>query len=139
VLHHFTHYFNRQLKWAVDLHAVAGLPGFNWDAVVRRIRSWGAGATCGMALVHMRKMFPEWIPASAISKLGVAAWRRLLLLPLRSSHPLDLFRNTQRRWVQLYIAAVLLEHPTRIGSWLSHRTLRDRRQGSNPLDQGDSS
>jgi len=135
VLHHFTHYFNRQLKWAVDIHAVAGSENFDWDIVVQRIRSWGATAACGMALVHLRKMFPEWIPAGAIAGLRVAGWRRLLLRPLSSSHPLDLFRNTQRRWIQLYIAAVLLEQPTRIIHWLAHRALRDRRPGSNPLDR----
>ena len=139
VLHHFTHYFDRRLKWAVDLHAVAGSRNFDWSVVVQRIRSWGASATCGMALVHLHKMFPEWIPASAIASLRVAGWRRLLLWPLRSSHPLDLFRHTRRRWVQLYIAAVLLEQPTLLARWLAHRALRDRRPGANPLDDAGSS
>ncbi len=139
VLHHFTHYFDRRLKWAVDLHAVAGSRDFDWSVVVQRIRSWGATAACGMALVHLQKMFPEWIPASATSGLRVAGWRRLLLRPLRSAHPLDLFRHTRRRWAQLYIAAVLLEQPTRMAGWLAHRALRDRRPGANPLDDAGSS
>jgi hypothetical protein len=134
LLHHFTHYFDRRLKWAVDLGIVAGSPGFDWSVVVERIRSWDAVASSGVALMHLHKMVPEWIPDQALRGIHVSAWRRALLAPLRSGHPLDMFRDTRRRWVQLYIAAVLLEDPLLMPRWLLHRLTRDRQEGSNPLD-----
>ncbi|HKQ59952.1 MAG TPA: nucleotidyltransferase family protein, partial [Candidatus Polarisedimenticolaceae bacterium] len=53
LLHHFTHYFDRRLKWLLDLVALAGQPGFDWERVVGRAREWGAAAACGFALVHL--------------------------------------------------------------------------------------
>jgi hypothetical protein len=134
LLHHFTHYFDRRLKWAVDLEVVARSPGFDWAVVVDRVRAWRATAAAGMALVHLHKMVPEWIPQVALNGLPVAAWRRALTWPLRSRHPLDLFRNTRRRWVQLVIAAALLENPLLMPRWLVHRATRDRQASVNPLD-----
>lgn len=135
LLHHFTHYFDRRLKWAIDLEAICRQPRFDWIVVVERIRSWGATAAAGASLLHLHKMVPEWIPDRALSGLRVAAWRRALLRPLRSAHPLDLLRDTRRRWVQLYVAAVLLENPFLMPRWLAHRATRDRREGDHPLDQ----
>ena len=134
LVHHFTHYFDRRLKWAVDMEAITREPGFAWSTVVERVRGWGATAAVGMSLVHLHKLFPEWIPATALTGLPVAAWRKLLTRPLLSAHPLELFRDTRRRWVQLYLATVLLEKPSMVPGWLLHRATRDRRAGSNPLD-----
>jgi hypothetical protein len=135
LLHHFTHYFDRRLKWAIDLAAVSRHPRFDWAVVVDRIRSWGATAAAGASLLHLHKMVPEWIPDQALAGLPVAAWRRALLRPLRSTHPLDLLRDTRRRWVQLYVAAVLLENPLLMPRWLTHRATRDLRGSDNPLDE----
>ena len=85
--------------------------------------------------MHLRKMFPSWIPNSAIDGLAVAGWRKLATWPLRSGHPLDLFRYTRRRPVQLYLAAVLMENPSMLGRWIGHRAVRDDRPGDNPLDR----
>lgn len=134
LLHHLTHYFDRRLKWAVDLRMIAGAPGFRWETVGRRIRAWNAVAACGMALVHLRKMVPDWIPAEALAELPVAGWRRLVTWPLRSSHPLELFRQTRRRSVRLVLAAVLLDNPGLLPRWLMHRAVRDRRPGRHPLE-----
>jgi hypothetical protein len=134
LLHHFTHYFDRRLKWAIDLEMISRDPRFDWAVVVERTRSWGATAVVGASLLHLHKMFPEWIPDRALAGLRVTAWRRALLGPLRSTHPLDLLRDTRRRWVQLYVAAVLLENPFLMPRWLAHRATRDRREGVNPLD-----
>lgn len=134
LLHHFTHYFDRRVKWAVDLNLLARAEGFEWERVVSRIREWGATAACGMSLQHLKKLFPGWIPDSMLRALPVAAWRRLLALPLRSPHPLDLYRATRRRPVQLYLAAVALERPSLMPRWLAHRALRDRHPTDHPLD-----
>lgn len=134
LLHHFTHYFDRRLKWAVDLRRVSGAPGFRWDAVTERIRAWGATAVSGMSLLHLARTVPDWIPPELLRALPVAAWRRLATWPLRSSHPLELFRGTRARSVQLYLAAVLLESPAQLPGWVLHRRLRDHRPGANPLD-----
>jgi len=134
LLHHFTHYFYRRTKWALDLEAVARDARFDWSVVVDRVRDWGATAAVGMSLRHLRKLFPEWIPRSVVEALPVAGWRSLLSWPLRSTHPLDLFRDTRRRWVQLYLAALLLERPSMLPRWLTHRVTRSARSGTNPLD-----
>jgi hypothetical protein len=134
LLHHFTHYFDRRLKWAIDIENLARAPGFDWSRVVERIREWEATVVAGMSLVHLHKLFPAWIPADAVAALRVARWRRLLCAPLRSGHPLDLFRATRRRWVQLYLATVLMEHPGAVPGWLLHRATRERRAGTHPLD-----
>jgi hypothetical protein len=134
LLHHFTHYFDRRLKWAIDMRRIARLPGFSWNGVARRLRDWGATAASGMSLVHLHRTVPEWISDEALAALRPAAWRRALLWPLRSTHPLDLYRGTRRRWVQLYIATVLLEDPSLMPRWLAHRATRDRRDSANPLD-----
>jgi hypothetical protein len=134
LLHHFTHYFDRGLKWAVDLKALAATPGFDWGGVVERLREWGATVASGMAVLHLRKCFPGWFPERLERDLPVSAWRRIATLPLRSRHPLDLFRGTRRRWVQLYLAAVLLERPGQLPGWLLHRRTRGSTVGENPLD-----
>jgi len=139
LLHHFTHYFDRQSKWAVDLHALTRDPGFAWDEVATRVREWDATIVCGFALLHLKKLVPDWIPDRILELLPVPGWRRALTSPLLSSHPLELYRNTRSRRVQLYLAAVMLERPTRLPGWLVHRALRDRTGGANPLEgvQGD--
>lgn len=136
LLHHFTHYFDRRLKWAVDLQAIARQPGFRWETVAGRIRSWGAVAVSAMSLRHLQKTVPDWIPGEILARLPVAGWRRLATRPLLSDHPLDLFRGTRNRTVQLYLAAVLLERPTLLPRWMFHRAVRERRPGTHPLDNG---
>jgi hypothetical protein len=136
LLHHFTHYFDRRLKWAVDMRAISEQPGFDWAAVAKRIRSWGATAVSAMSLEHLARSVPDWVPREIRDLLPVDGWRRLATRPLRSTHPLDLFRGTRNRKVQYYLAAVLLERPATLPGWIYHRMVRDRRAGSNPLDDG---
>jgi hypothetical protein len=134
LVHHLSHYFDRRLKWVVDLEHIAAVPGFSWEAVVDRVRSWGAVVASGISLRHMRKLVPDLIPSHAIRALPVAGWRRALARPLRSDHPLELYRGTRRRRVQLYLAALFLERPSMLPRWMVHRSVRDRRAGTNPLD-----
>jgi len=58
-----------------------------------------------------------------------------MLAPISSSHPLDQFRGTRNRWVQLYIATALIERPSFLPQWLGHRATRDSHAGQNPLDR----
>jgi len=134
LLHHFTHYFDRRLKWLVDLQRISALPSFRWSTVVERIRAWGATAASGFSLLHLHRLAPELIPAEPLRGLHVPAWRRALALPLRSRHPLELYRGTRRRAVQLYLAALMLERPHRLPAWLLHRRRREESPGDNPLD-----
>jgi hypothetical protein len=136
LLHHFTHYFDRRLKWAVDLQRIAAAPDFRWAVVAERIRSWGATAVSGMSLLHLSKTMPDCIPGEILELLPVDGWRRLATWPLRSGHPLELFRGARNRGVQLYLAAVLLEQPSQLPGWIRHRRERDLRPGGNPLDNG---
>ena len=127
LLHHLQHYFDRRLKWALDLGHIVRQPGFRWESVASRLDSWGGRAPAGMALLHLQKLFPDLISPQATRVLPTARWRRLATYPLLSSHPLDLFRWTRRRWVQLYLAATLLERPSALPGYLMHRAVRDRR------------
>ncbi len=133
LLHHFTHYFDRRLKWSIDLRPIVAGPDFDWARVAQVVRAWGAGAAVGMSVLHLHKLFPGLITADVRRRLPVAAWRRLLTLPLRSAHPLDLFRGTRRRRVQLYLAAVMLENPLDLPGWLRHRKQRGARPELDPL------
>jgi hypothetical protein len=137
LLHHFTHYFDRRLKWLVDLQRICALPGFHWSGVVERTRAWGATTVSGASLLHLHRLCPDLIPEEPLRGLPLACWRRVLALPLRSRHPQELYRGTRKRAVQLYLAALLLEEPHRLPAWLLHRRRRDRRRSDNPLDRPD--
>lgn len=120
LLHHVQHYFDRRLKWALDLRSLSKAPGFAWNAVAARARAWGGLAAASMALEHLTRLFPGAFPS-----WPVAAWRRAATLPLRSRHPLDLYRGTRRRWVQLWIASAALENPRDLLGYARHRSTRD--------------
>jgi hypothetical protein len=137
LIHHFSHYFDRRLKWLVDLRRLAGAGKPDWEAVAARVRSWNGSAAAAVSMRHLAKLDADLFPSRALDALPLAAWRRLLTAPLASAHPLELFRGTAGRLVQLYLAAVMLEHPAELPGWLLHRVLRDRQRGSNPLDPGE--
>lgn len=134
LIHHFSHYLGRGLKGLVDLRQLIATPGFSWARVAGRIRDWNGGAAAGVSLLHIRKLWPELVPDEALRLLPVGLWRRALLWPLRSSHPLELYRHTANRRVQLLLASVMLERLAELPSWLLHRARRDATPGSNPLD-----
>jgi hypothetical protein len=130
LLHHVQHYFDRRLKWVVEIGMLAGAPGFSWTRVAERLDAWGGRAAAGLALAHVRKLFPRLLPLSAYAALPAAGWRLAVTLPLRATHPLDFFRGTRRRAVQLAIAAVALERPWDLPAYLRHRATRDARAES---------
>ena len=99
---------------------------------VERAREWGGSAAAGMAVAHLRRLFPGLVPDEVAARLPVVPWRRALTLPLRSSHPLDYFRGTRRRGVQLWLAAAVLERPADLPGYLLHRSTRDRREADGP-------
>lgn len=127
LLHHVQHYFDRRLKWTVEIGRIAAAPGFSWATVRERLSAWGGLGAAGLALVHVRKIFPGLLPDAAFEAIPAAAWREVLTLPLRSTHPLDLYRGTRRRGIQLWIAAAALEHPLDLAGYLRHRATRDER------------
>ena len=47
LLHHVQHYFDRRLKWALDLRRIVGEPGFRWSTVAERLRQWGGRGAAG--------------------------------------------------------------------------------------------
>jgi hypothetical protein len=134
LIHHLSHYFDRRLKWLVDLQRITMQPGFLWSRVFERIREWDARAAAAVSLLHLHRLDPNCIPERVLRGLPLARWRRALTAPLRSSHPLELFRGTRSRAGQLYVAAVMLERPWRLPGWLLHRLVRDRRTADHPLD-----
>lgn len=132
LLHHLQHYFDRRLKWALDLVRIASGPEFRWDEVARRVETWGGRAAAGLSLLHLRKTVPAAAPREALRAVPVSLWRRLVTLPLRTTHPLDLFRETRRRSVQLWLAAAALERPSELPAYLRHRATRDRSEDAGP-------
>jgi hypothetical protein len=137
LLHHLAHYFDTRLKWLMDMQRLTSNPGFDWSLVVERIRRWGASVACGAALRHLHRLDPRLIPGDVRRALPLPLSRRPFVAPLNSSHPLELWRGTRRRGVQLYLAAVLLERWSDLPGWLLHRSRRDEQQGDNPLDTHD--
>jgi len=126
LLHHVQHYFDRRLKWVIEVGLLARAPGFSWPRVADRLETWGGRAAAGLALAHVRKLFPELLPAEAYAALPVARWRLVATGPLRATHPLDFYRGTRRRTVQLAIAAAALERPWDLPGYVRHRAVRDR-------------
>jgi hypothetical protein len=135
LIHHFSHYFDRRLKWLVDLQGLEEQRAIDWGTVAERVGDWGGAAAAGISLAHLRKLSPELIPGQALGALPVAAWRRALVWPLHSGHPLEFFKGTRSRRIQLYLAAVMLENPGQLPGWLRHRARRDQRPSDNPLDR----
>jgi hypothetical protein len=129
LLHHVQHYFDRRLKWALDLRRIASEPGFDWRIVAERLASWGGSAAGGMALRHIARLLPGAVSPAAARLVPASVVRLVLTAPLRSSHPLDWFAGTRRRGVQLLIAAALYEHPLRLPSYILHRKTRDLSPG----------
>jgi hypothetical protein len=127
LIHHLQHYFDRRLKWVLEIGMLASEPGFSWPLVRERARAWGGRGAAALALVHVRKLFPALLPEAAYAALPADTWRLAATLPLRSAHPLDLFRGTRRRFVQLWIAAAALERPSELIGYLHHRATRDAR------------
>jgi hypothetical protein len=127
------HYFDRRLKWALDLRSFAAEPGFRWAGVAERLEAWGGRGAGGLALAHLGRLFPDLGAPEARRALPAAAWRRAVLLPLRTSHPIDLYRGTRRRFVQLWLAAAALERPLDLPGYLRHRARRDRHEGGPAL------
>jgi hypothetical protein len=126
LVHHVQHYFDRRLKWTLDLRHRSRQQELSWNTVAERLGAWGGSGAASLALLHVRKLFPDLVPDRAIAAIPAAAWRRALAWPLRSSHPLDLYRGTRARAVQLYLAAIALERPSHLPAYLIHRTTRDR-------------
>src|SRR5207247_167262 len=59
LVHHVQHYFDRRLKWALDLLRISAREGFDWAQVAERLGAWGGRAAAGMSLLHLKKLFPE--------------------------------------------------------------------------------
>jgi hypothetical protein len=133
LIHHVQHYFDRRLKWALDLRHIVAEPGFRWSTVAERLDAWGGLAAAGLALAHLMRLFPDLGSAEARRALPASVLRRAALLPLRSRHPLDLYRGTRRRVVQLWLAAAALERPADLPSYLRRRARRDRMEGGPDL------
>lgn len=132
LIHHVQHYFDRRLKWALDLLRLIALPEFSWEATAGRLRAWRGAGAAGLALAHLRRIFPDEIPPEAAHRLPAAAWRLVATAPLRSGHPLDFYRATRRRWVQLWIAAACLEDPRALPGYWVHRGRRLKGAGPDP-------
>ncbi len=129
LLHHVQHYFDRRLKWVIEIGLLARAPGFSWPLVSDRLAAWGGRAAAGLALAHVRKLFPGMLAAEAYDALPAARWRLLATMPLRATHPLDFYRGTRGRSVQLAIAAAALERPWDLPGYLRHRARRDQDPG----------
>jgi len=126
LLHHVQHYFDRRLKWAIDFRSIAAQNGFDWERLGRRLAEWGGTSAGAMSLRHIHKLLPEAVPPEALAAIPVARWRRWITGPLRSGHPLDLFRGTRRRAVQLYLGAALVEDPRQLAAAFLHRPAAPR-------------
>lgn len=129
LLHHVQHYFDRRLKWVLDLGALARQPGFDWPSVAARLSAWGGLGAAGLALAHVRELFPGLVDPESARVIPAARWRLATTLPLRSRHPLDFYRATRRRLVQLLIAVAALERPADVPRYIRHRAVRDRSPG----------
>ena len=111
LLHHVSHHFPRQLKWWLDLWTMTRAPDFRWSIVAERLADWGGLAAGAAAIAHLEKLFPALVTDEVRRFFPTSRWRMLLARPLRSPHPLELYRGTRHRIVQLALSALFLERP----------------------------
>jgi hypothetical protein len=126
LLHHVQHYFDRRLKWVIEVGLLARSPGFSWPRVAERVATWGGSAAAGLALAHIRKLFPRMLPAEAYRAFPAARWRLAATMPLRSTHPLDFYRGSKHRSIQLAIVAAALERPWDLPRYVWRLAMRAR-------------
>jgi len=85
LLHHVQHYFDRRLKWVIEVGLLARSPGFSWPRVAERLTAWGGRGAADSPSCTCASCFPRWLAVAAYDALPAAAWRLLATLPLRAT------------------------------------------------------
>ncbi len=114
LLHHVSSHFHRKLKNWVDLHLLSLEEGFDWKAVVERAREWGGLPGAAMSMRHAGRLFPDWFPRSVVGLFGPERLRSFVLKPMASVHPLDMYRKTSNRLVEMLLSAAMVSRPWRL-------------------------
>ncbi len=114
LLHHVSSHFHRTLKNWLDLFTLSREPGFDWKQVARRTREWGGAPGAAMSMRHLGKLFPGWFPPEVVKLFRLGKVRQAIFRPLISDHPLDMFRNTETRWVEMFLSSMLVNNPLRL-------------------------
>src|SRR5262245_18449594 len=53
LLHHLQHYFDRTLKWAVDVHRITADRDFSWSTLCERLARWRGLSAVAISLRHL--------------------------------------------------------------------------------------
>jgi hypothetical protein len=114
LLHHVSSHFHRTLKNWIDLRYLSQEPGFDWSLVARRVNEWGGAPGAAMAMRHLGKLLPTWFPAEVVELFPISAARHAVLKPTISDHPLDMFRSTTNRLVEIFLSSILVNQPWRL-------------------------
>ncbi len=114
LLHHVSSHFHRKLKNWVDLHLLSREDSFDWKVVADRAREWGGLPGAAMSMRHAGRLFPDWFPDPAQEPFGAQRFRSLALKPLVSDHPLDLYRRTSNRLVEMLLSVAMVSQPWRL-------------------------
>jgi len=114
LLHHVSSHFHRKLKNWIDLRLLSLDTGFNWETVAGRAREWGGAPGAAMSMRHAGSLFPDWFPGDTVRLFGPETLRSLALKPLLSSHPLDMYRKTSSRFVEILLSAAMVSSPWRL-------------------------
>jgi hypothetical protein len=114
LLHHVSSHFHRKLKNWVDLRLLSLEDRFDWKLVANRVREWGGLPGAAMSMRHAGRLFPDWFPRSVVRLFGPERLRSLGLKPLESDHPLDMYRKTDNRAVEMLLSAAMVSRPWRL-------------------------
>ena len=139
LLHHVSSHFHRKLKNWIDLHLLSMEDGFRWESVVDRAREWGGLPGAAMSMRHAGRLFPNWFPEEVVKLFGPERLRSLALKPLASTHPLDMYRKTSSRLVEMLLSAAMVSKPWRLPAAMRmFRGEPDYLRGVLDVDQHDS-
>jgi hypothetical protein len=114
LLHHVSSHFHRKLKNWIDLHLLSLDERFRWETVAQRAREWGGAPGAAMSMRHAGRLFPDWFPQQVVELFGPQRLRSLALKPLASTHPLDMYRKSSSRLVEIMLSAAMVSSPWRL-------------------------
>jgi len=110
-LHLAYHYFEARLLWLYDMKRVMERIPIDWDVVAAHARHGGLETVTALNLSFVDKVFPGVVPPEAVRLTRCGALRKGLLGPLRSTHPLHLFRGDRHRPVHFALGLLTIDSP----------------------------
>lgn len=127
-LHLSYHYFEPKLLWLHDLALVHGAE-FDPEEVLARARAWGMSTPLHLATLQLERAFPGAAQPRLLEAANESSRVRALVRIFAARRRPDIVAWRGRRWVQLVLAALMLDKPAYVAAPLASWLLRAVRHG----------